>query len=75
MLSTTVGAVFGPFLGVSASLAAVRYTDAGTAATIMSIVPVLLIPPSILIFKERVSLRAVVGSFVAVGGVGCMFGG
>jgi drug/metabolite transporter (DMT)-like permease len=68
-----IGSFFGPFLGVAGSLAAVRWTDAGTASTLMSIVPVLMIPMSILVFRERVSLRAALGSVVAVAGVACMF--
>jgi len=67
------GAIFGPFLGISLSLLAVQHTEAGAAATIMAIVPVLIIAPSVLIKKERVSLRAVLGAIVAVVGVGVMF--
>jgi drug/metabolite transporter (DMT)-like permease len=68
-----LGAFFGPFLGVSLSLAAVQYTETGVASTIMSIVPVLIIPPAILIFKERVSLRAALGAALAVMGVALLF--
>jgi drug/metabolite transporter (DMT)-like permease len=73
MARTTLGAVFGPFLGVSLSLLSVKYTETGVASTIMSIVPVLIIAPSALIFKERVTLRAVLGAVVAVGGVAVLF--
>ena len=73
MARISLGAVFGPFLGVSLSLVAVRYTETGVAATIMAIVPVLIIVPSILIKKERVSPRAVLGAVTAVTGVGIMF--
>jgi drug/metabolite transporter (DMT)-like permease len=68
-----VGSFFGPFLGVAGSLAAVRWTDAGTASTLMAVVPVLMIPVSVLAFREHVGLRAVLGALVAVGGVACMF--
>ncbi len=73
LLFTVLGSVFGPFLGVSFSLLAVQNTSTGVAATIMSIVPVLLIPPAVFIFKEKVSLREVIGSFIAVGGVALLF--
>jgi drug/metabolite transporter (DMT)-like permease len=73
MARTSLGAIFGPFLGVSLSLTAVKFTEAGVAATIMSIVPVLIIVPSALIFKERVSLRAVLGAALAVSGVAVLF--
>ncbi|MBW2276448.1 MAG: DMT family transporter [Deltaproteobacteria bacterium] len=73
MVRTALGAVFGPFLGVSMSLLAVKHTETGVAATIMSIVPVLIIAPSALIFKEPVTLRAVLGALIAVGGVAVLF--
>jgi drug/metabolite transporter (DMT)-like permease len=73
MLFTSLGSVFGPFLGVSFSLLAVQHTATGIAATIMSIVPILLIPPAIILFKEKVTLREILGSFIAVGGVALLF--
>ena len=73
MATTSLGSFFGPFLGVSFSLVAVKYTATGIAATIMAIVPVILIPPSIILFKEKVSMREVVGSLIAVVGVAILF--
>lgn len=73
MRRITLSAIFGPFLGVSFSLLAVQYTESGVAATIMSIVPVLIIVPAILVFKERPTKREVVGALVAVAGVAVMF--
>ncbi len=69
MAQITVGAFFGPFLGVSMSLLAVQYTKAGIASTIMAIVPILIIPPAVLIFKEKVTLKEFIGAVIAVGGV------
>ncbi|MBD3336193.1 MAG: EamA family transporter [Candidatus Eisenbacteria bacterium] len=73
MARTSLGAVFGPFLGVSLSLVAIKYTETGVAATIMSLVPVLIIAPSVILFKDRVTARAVLGAVVAVGGVALLF--
>ena len=73
MKSLTTGAFFGPFLGVSFSLLAVRYTSSGIAATIMSIVPVLIIPFSIIMFKEKITPREILGAFVAIAGVMLFF--
>lgn len=70
---TTAGAFFGPFLGVSFSLLAVQNTATGVASTIMAIVPVLIIPPAVLIFRERVTIKEVLGAFIAVGGVALLF--
>jgi len=68
-----LGAGFGPFVGVSLSLMAVQYTRVGVAATIMSIVPVLIIPFVVLLHRERVSPRAVFGAVLAVAGVALLF--
>ncbi len=69
MRLAALGALAGPFLGVSLSLIAIQRTHTGVAATIMATPPVLLIPAVILLHREAVSLRAVLGSLVAVGGV------
>ena len=69
LLVMCVGALLGPFLGVSLGLLSTQLLPAGTAATLMSIVPVLLIPVSALAFGERTSLMEIVGAFLAVGGV------
>lgn len=73
MLWLGVGAIFGPFLGVSFSMIAVQHTNAGIAQTIMSLVPVLIIPPSIFIKKEKPKLREIIGAVLAVIGVSLFF--
>lgn len=73
MKRITLGSVFGPFLGVSLSLLAVQYTKTGIASTIMSIMPVLIIPPSIWLFKQKITSREVVGALISVIGVACFF--
>src|SRR5665647_1278949 len=54
MLLTSLGAFFGPFLGVSFSLVAIKYTEAGIASTIMALVPVFIILPAVIFFKQKV---------------------
>ncbi len=73
MLQLSLGAFFGPFLGVSFSLIAIKYADTGIACTIMSIVPVLIIPPSMILYKEKVTLKEVAGAILAVSGVAMFF--
>jgi drug/metabolite transporter (DMT)-like permease len=73
MVYTSVGAFFGTFLGVSFSLLAVQQTEAGVASTIMAIVPVLIIPPAVLLFHERVTFKEMLGAIIAVGGVTVLF--
>jgi drug/metabolite transporter (DMT)-like permease len=71
--SLTAGAFFGPFLGVSLSLLAVQSGNTGIASAIMSITPVLVIAPSAIVFKEKVTLREVIGSVIAIAGVFVLF--
>ncbi|MFC2102156.1 DMT family transporter [Bacteroidota bacterium] len=73
MFQMSLGAFFGPFLGVSFSLIAVKYASAGVAATLMSIVPVLIIAPSAVFLKEKVTLKEIIGAVIAVIGVALFF--
>lgn len=73
MSRITLGAFFGPFLGVAFSLLSIQYTTTGVASTIMAIVPVLIIPPAVILFKEKVTLKEVFGAMIAVMGVGFLF--
>jgi drug/metabolite transporter (DMT)-like permease len=70
---TLLGSFFGPFLGISFSLLAVKYTETGIASTIMSIVPILIIPPSLMFFRQKFSWLEIAGAFISVGGVVLMF--
>jgi len=68
-----LGALLGPFLGVSFSLISIAHTSVGVAATIMATVPILMLPLVYFIGKERLSLKAVGGAVVAVAGVAILF--
>ena len=69
----TLGSFFGPFLGVSFSLIALQHTSAGIAATLMAIVPVLIIAPSAIIFKQKITMKEVIGAVISVVGVSLFF--
>ncbi len=69
----SVGAFFGPFLGVSFSLWAIKFISTGVASAIMSIVPVLIIPFSVFIMKEKFNPKELVGALLAIGGVFLFF--
>jgi len=73
MRRISLGAFFGPFLGVSLGLISLQHTTAGISSTITAIVPVLIIVPSVIVFHEKVRLREVAASLVAVGGVALFF--
>ncbi len=69
----SIGAFFGPFLGVSFSLWAIKFTTTGVASAIMSIVPVLIIPFSIFIMKEKFNPKELIGAVIAMAGVFLFF--
>ncbi len=66
---TAVGAFLGPFLGVSLSLFALHYISTGVATTILSLVPIFIIPFSVFLHKEHVSTRGIFGAVIAIGGI------
>jgi drug/metabolite transporter (DMT)-like permease len=68
-----IGSIFGPFIGVGALLYALQHTKAGVVSTISSLTPVLIIAPSIIFFKKRVSVLEIAGACIAIGGVALLF--
>ncbi|MDR1161453.1 MAG: DMT family transporter [Tannerellaceae bacterium] len=73
MGASTGGTFFGPFIGVSFSLMAVQYTEAGTASTLMALTPILILIPSYFLFKQKVSLKEATGAIISVIGVSLFF--
>lgn len=72
MWCAVASTVFGPFVGVSASLLATQYTSAGIAQTLFALTPVLIIAPAAWLFHQKVTVREVVGAVISVAGV-CLF--
>jgi drug/metabolite transporter (DMT)-like permease len=70
---TSGGAFLGPFLGVWLSMVAVTYTQAGIAMTLMSLMPVIIIPTVWILYREKTNWRGVIGAVVAVVGVAILF--
>lgn len=68
-----LGAVVGPLLGVSSSLLAIQYAAIGVAGTLMALTPVILLPVSHFVFKERIGWQAVLGTVLAIMGVAVLF--
>jgi drug/metabolite transporter (DMT)-like permease len=68
-----VGALVGPVLGVSASLLAVQQAEIGVASTLMALPPVILLPISYFIFKEKLGWQAMFGTVLAITGVAILF--
>ena len=73
MLFTSLATVTGPFIGVSLSLMATLYTSTGVAQTLMSITPVLILWPSMIFFKQKITALEIVGAVISVVGVTLFF--
>lgn len=73
LLAISIGAILGPFIGVTLALVALKYTATGIVSSISSISPVLIIPFSIIVFKEKVLPKEVLGAFVSIVGVILLF--
>ena len=73
MKYATLLTLFGPVFGVSLSLMAVRYADAGIASTLMALTPVMIILPDVIINKKRISPREILGITVTMLGVSLFF--
>lgn len=68
-----LGALIGPVFGVSSSLLAVQHAEVGVASTLMALPPVILLPISYFIYKEKVGWQAVAGTVLAIAGVAVLF--
>ena len=65
--------LFGPVVGVSLSLMAVEYTDAGIASTLMALTPVFILIPYAFIYKQKIRPREILGVTVSMVGVALFF--
>ena len=73
LLYVLIMSLFGPVVGVSLSLMAVRYTDAGIASTLMALTPVLILIPAAVFDKQRIRFKEVIGVLVSMTGVALFF--
>ncbi len=71
--ATIAATILAPVLGVTLSLVAIEFTKVGIASTLMALVPIIMLPISKYYYKEKLSLRAVSGAFIAVVGVVVLF--
>jgi drug/metabolite transporter (DMT)-like permease len=67
------GSLTGPFVGVWLSMVAVQHAQVGIASTLMALSPIIMIPLDRWVFHERISLRSVAGTLVALAGATIVF--
>lgn len=68
-----LGSIMGPYLGISLSFVALTNTKIGIAATLMSTVPVIVLPLSWYFYKEKLSFISIAGAFITVAGIAMLF--
>jgi drug/metabolite transporter (DMT)-like permease len=68
-----VGSIFGPFIGVGLSLYSIQNTNTGIASTLMALVPIFIIFPSVYLYKQPITKGEVVGTFISIAGVVLFF--
>lgn len=73
MAAAVATTVFGPFVGVGASLLAVQYTAAGIASTLMALTPIIIILPAWWLFKQPITAKSILGAIISVIGVSLFF--
>lgn len=68
---TIIGTIFGPVMGVSLTMLTVSllHNKPSVAQTILSLVPVFVLPLSYFIYKEKITLKSILGAVIAITGV------
>ncbi len=71
LIYTFAGTIFGPVVGVSLSMYAVSLLQdkPSIAQTIFSLVPIFALPLAYLFYKEKITLKSIIGAFIAIIGV------
>jgi len=71
--TTAIASFLGPYLGITFSMVAVTFTETGVAQTLLSLMPVMIIPVVWVLYRQRTSWRGILGAIVAVIGVALIF--
>jgi drug/metabolite transporter (DMT)-like permease len=70
---TAAGALIGPFIGMTLSMLALANAQTGVAQTLMSLMPIFIIPFVWIIYREKTRWLGMLGAIVAVTGVAILF--
>src|SRR6056297_329900 len=73
LLLTAAGALVGPVLGIILTLYAFQWAPVGVVTTLMQTSPILLLPIERFVFKKKLPIGAVAGTFLAIGGAALLF--
>jgi len=73
VLALMVAILMGPFISVWISLVAIKHTEAGIAQVFLGMVPIFVILPAWVVYRDRPSVYSLTGVIVAVGGGALLF--
>jgi drug/metabolite transporter (DMT)-like permease len=73
MKNTIAASFVGPYLGITLSMVAVTFTETGIAQTLLSLMPVMIIPVVWIVYGQRTNLRGILGAIIAVVGIAIIF--
>lgn len=73
VLALIVAILMGPFISVWISLVAIKNTEAGIAQVLLGMVPIFVVMPAWIVYKDRPSLRSAIGIVLAIGGGALLF--
>ncbi len=68
-----IAVLLGPFLSVWISLVAIKNTEAGVAQVLLSMVPIFVILPAWVVYRDRPSVASLGGVALAIGGGALLF--
>lgn len=69
LIFVALGTVFGLILGTLLAFVAINNTKVGVGAALISVSPLILLPAARIIYKERITAIAIVGTVVTLAGV------
>lgn len=64
-----LGTFLGPICGVSCSLLAIQKIEVAVAQTIFALLPIVVLPVNLLVYKEKITLQSVFACLIAILGV------
>ncbi len=68
-----IAILLGPYISVWISLVAIRNTDAGVAQVLLGMVPIFVVVPAWVVYRDRPTVASLVGVIIAVIGGGLLF--
>ena len=73
MLYIVIAAISGPVIGASLMLLSLQFTSVGVSSTLTNTTPIILIPIGYFVFKEKITVRAIFGTMIAIAGIAVLF--